>query len=193
MSIIKDALKRTQEVHLGSTLVSVSNLELRPMDDAPQDKRRAKLTLTSVVYVSLLLTVLVLGVVLLRTINHRIYVKAAPPTQSEPVAAAAPGLSSATSLRTGERIMPAASATTAAAVLATEPTDAPAAEAEAAPPQPAPLRLQAIFFNPARPSAIVSGKTVFVGDRVNGFHVIRIQPNSATLVSGNETNVLMLK
>lgn len=193
MSMVKDALKRTQAVHASSPPVSVSNLELRPEDPALREKRSARLTLPSVVYVILLLTFLVLGVVLLRTINNRIHVKAAPRTQSEPVVAASPETSSAAPLKIGERIMPAASATTAAAVLSAGPTDSPAAVAEAAPPPPAPLRLQAVFFNPARPSAIVSGKTVFVGDRLNGFHVTRIQQNSATLVSGNETNVLKLK
>ncbi|MEJ2010399.1 MAG: hypothetical protein P8Z30_19970 [Acidobacteriota bacterium] len=59
--------------------------------------------------------------------------------------------------------------------------------------EPGPPKLQAIVFIPARPSAIVSGKTVVVGDRVNEFRVTAIRPDSITLVSESETNVLRMK
>jgi hypothetical protein len=58
--------------------------------------------------------------------------------------------------------------------------------------KPAPLKLQAITFNPARPSAIVSGKTVFVGDRFREFRVLKIGVDSITLVNETQTNVLTL-
>jgi hypothetical protein len=54
------------------------------------------------------------------------------------------------------------------------------------------LKLQAITFNPARPSAIVSGKTVFVGDRFREFRVLKIGVDSITLVNETQTNVLTL-
>ena len=57
---------------------------------------------------------------------------------------------------------------------------------------PAALKLQGIFFNPNNPSAVVGGKTVDLGDRVNGFRVIGISPVAVTLVSATETNVLSL-
>jgi hypothetical protein len=61
-----------------------------------------------------------------------------------------------------------------------------------APPKPAPLRLQGIVFNPASPSAMISGKTVFVGDKLGEMRVVAINQLSATLVGNGETNVLTL-
>jgi hypothetical protein len=60
------------------------------------------------------------------------------------------------------------------------------------PPKPAPLRLQAIFFNPKRPTAVISGKSVFVGDKVGDLRVLAIDQESATLVGAGKTNVLTL-
>ena len=53
-------------------------------------------------------------------------------------------------------------------------------------------KLQGISFNPARPCALVSGKTVYVGDTVGGFSVTQITMESVTLVSALATNVLSL-
>ena len=53
-------------------------------------------------------------------------------------------------------------------------------------------RLQGIIFNPASPSATISGKTVFVGEKVGEWKVVAIDKESATLVGGGETNVLRL-
>jgi hypothetical protein len=78
---------------------------------------------------------------------------------------------------------------------------APAAPAEPAsvaptnappPPQPAPLRLQAIIYSPDRPSATISGKSLFIGERIRDFRLARIDQNSVTLVSATETNLLEL-
>ena len=60
------------------------------------------------------------------------------------------------------------------------------------PPKPAPLRLQAIIFNPKRPSALISGKTLFIGDKLGDARVVAIDQESATLVGGGKTNVLSL-
>lgn len=73
-------------------------------------------------------------------------------------------------------------------------TDAAAAPPPAteAPPKPA-LKLNGIFFNPTRPSAIINGKSVFVGDHTGEFRVIAIDRESVTLVGGGATNVLSLQ
>ena len=60
------------------------------------------------------------------------------------------------------------------------------------PPKPAPLRLQAIVFNPKRPSVLINGKTLFVGERVGDARVVAIDQESATLVSAGKTNILTL-
>lgn len=70
-------------------------------------------------------------------------------------------------------------------------TPAPSAiVAPALPPQPDPLRLQAIVFHPTRPSALISGKTLFVGERVQGMKVVSITKDTAT-VSGNGKNLVL--
>lgn len=63
--------------------------------------------------------------------------------------------------------------------------------AEAQPPKPAPLRLQGIVFS-KRPSAVINGKTLFVGDRVREFRVVAITQDTAILVGDGRTNTLSL-
>ncbi|MBE0543445.1 MAG: hypothetical protein IH623_19040 [Verrucomicrobia bacterium] len=54
------------------------------------------------------------------------------------------------------------------------------------------LKLQGIFYNPNRPSAIVNGKTVFVGNSVGELRVLAITREAVTLGSTTQTNVLAL-
>lgn len=61
-----------------------------------------------------------------------------------------------------------------------------------APPKPAPLKLQGIVYDPKRPSAVINGRTVFVGDRIRQMRVIAITPETATLVDSSHTNVLSM-
>jgi MSHA biogenesis protein MshK len=87
------------------------------------------------------------------------------------------------------------SATPAGAALAKEQESEATNSAAIAPPaqpKPAPLRLQAIVFNPKRPSALISGKTLFIGDKLGDARVVAIDRESATLVGAGKTNVLSL-
>lgn len=68
-------------------------------------------------------------------------------------------------------------------------TSAPAADA---PPKPAPLRLQGIIFHPTRPSVVINGKLLFVGDRLSEWRVTAIDSRSVTLTGDGKTNVLTL-
>jgi hypothetical protein len=54
------------------------------------------------------------------------------------------------------------------------------------------LKLQAIVFVPTRSSAMINGKTLFVGDKLNELQVVEIKRESVTLVGGGQTNVLGL-
>jgi hypothetical protein len=56
----------------------------------------------------------------------------------------------------------------------------------------APLKLQGIFFNPKNPSAVVNGRTVYLGERVAGFFVLAMSPSSVTFANSTVTNVLSL-
>ncbi len=60
------------------------------------------------------------------------------------------------------------------------------------PPKPTPLRLQAIVFNPKRPSVLINGKTLFIGEKLGDARVVAIDQESATLVGGGKTTVLTL-
>lgn len=69
---------------------------------------------------------------------------------------------------------------------------APIIPAQPEPPKPAPLKLQSIIYNPSRPSAMVSGKFVLVGDKVLGFRVVAIDQETVTLIGNGQTNILSL-
>ncbi len=75
------------------------------------------------------------------------------------------------------------------AVTNTSPTNA---LTEPPAPKPAPLRLQAIIFNPKRPSVMIGGKTLFIGDRLGELRIIAIDRGSVILAGAGQTNVLTL-
>lgn len=68
----------------------------------------------------------------------------------------------------------------------------PVVAVEPEPPKPAPLKLQSIIYNPSRPSAMISGKFLFIGDKLRGFRVAAIDQETVTLIGNGETNVLSL-
>jgi len=76
-------------------------------------------------------------------------------------------------------------------VAATFTTNTPTTEAP--PAEPVLPKLQGIFFNPSRPSAVVSGKTVYVGSKVGEFSVIAITQQAVTVVRAGKTNFLNLE
>jgi hypothetical protein len=64
--------------------------------------------------------------------------------------------------------------------------------ADAPPAGPPPLKLQAIIFNPRRPSALISGRIAFLGDKFGDLRVVGITRTSATLAGAGQTKVLSL-
>jgi hypothetical protein len=92
----------------------------------------------------------------------------------------------------------------ATATVPSEPTNSPvtaapengiakiAATIETLLPKPAPPKLQAIIFSPNRPSVMIGGRTLFIGDKLNEFRVVAIDRESATLAGTGQTNVLTL-
>jgi hypothetical protein len=85
------------------------------------------------------------------------------------------------------------SAPSATAPAKPDSTPSPATPAAPAPSGPRPIRLQGIVYDPSRPSAMINGKTLFVGDRLGAMQVVAIDRNSATLVGGGQTNLLTLR
>jgi hypothetical protein len=66
--------------------------------------------------------------------------------------------------------------------------------AVAPPPAPKwpPLKLQAIVFDPKRPSVLINGATLFVGEKLGELQVVAIDRESATLVCAGGTNILTM-
>lgn len=90
---------------------------------------------------------------------------------------------------------PPAVAASVAPVVTSNAPNASTNVAELPSPKPPPpvFKLQSIFYNPKRPSAVINGKTLFIGDRVGEARVTAIGQDSATIVtSTGKTNLLEL-
>jgi len=179
MSLVNDALKRAKQAQEENP-PKAPPLEFRPVEPAQEGGNRSPLLLLGGV---LGLTVAVLlGGLLIWVIAN---------SQSARLQAEAKTLPAAEGATTNTA--PASSSPQDQAGLANTPEEAmtntqPVA-VEAPPPE---FKLQGIFYNPRSPSAVVNGRTVYVGDRVTGYRVITITPEAVTLSSGTQTNVLSL-
>jgi hypothetical protein len=60
-------------------------------------------------------------------------------------------------------------------------------------PWPAPLTLQGIFYNKTAPRALISGKTVGLGDTVNGVRVAGIESDRVVVEWNGQTKELVLE
>ena len=192
MSLVNDALKRAREAQ--------QETPPPPIREAPyQDHEHcavqatpwymSRTTLTVVVIIALILVWQSLrqsngvrsdaipAVVAARETPEPVSPPEAAPT--EPVAATEPADTAMTPVSEQE----------------VEPTVAVPAPAVAAvtPPAAPSFRLQAVIWNPKRPSAIINGKTVFIGDRIQQQKVVAISQDSATLSGTGEKLVLSIR
>ena len=211
MSLINDALRRAKEAHQ-QTPVPPPDLPFRPVEPGQQCARRGLGLLLPVALLVVALLVLLLGWQWAQRRRAPTPVEAAArtapaagnraealPTPAKLGAAAAvpalPPQHQAPAL-VGAATPAADTAPGASNVAVADAQDSEATNAALAvapePPKPAPLRLQAILFNPKRPSAIISGKTVFIGDRVGVLRVASIDQECAVLTGPSQTNVLSL-
>jgi hypothetical protein len=210
MSLINDALKQAKQAQQEAAPPPAPNLQLRPIEPMQYSRRSvAFLWPASLVVVSLLLLFFVWQEA------HR--VAPPPPIEiqaraSRPAApAAAPQPAPAPTVQLAPEPAPAplpaptAGSTdvvqiSAVPLSANPPTSINPADGipntpaptEVPPPKPAPPKLQAIVFSPVRPSVMISGKTLFIGDKLEGLRVASIDRESVTLVGGGQTNVLSL-
>ena len=78
------------------------------------------------------------------------------------------------------------------AQMAAAPAPLPAAPAPdpIAAKAPVPARVQGIVFDPVHPYAIISGKTVHVGEAVDGMRVMAISRDAVTLTANGQTKQL---
>jgi hypothetical protein len=194
MSLINDALNRAKAAQ--QPAAPTPALQFRPVEVPP--RRSPGIGWGVPVSVAI---VAVAAVVILRH-PHQTTVAAARPMPSAPTAAIPGSAPVPPQAAKPEPAFEPAPTPEPAAELAQEPAapgtetavqETPSAPAVPEPPKAAPPKLQAIVFNPARPSAIINGKSVFVGDKVGEFRVANIEQDSATVTRGGETNLLTLE
>ena len=201
MSLINDALKRAKAAQPQASQAPL-NLPLRPVEP---DQRHARHNLGLLLPVGLALVALLALFLVWRWAQSRQPVEAgegavravtpavpaAPVLPAEPAPApapvAAPPVAPAPTPQAEPPAPPLAKVQETDAV-----AEAPAPAPAPAPPKPAPLRLQGILFNPQHPSAMINGKTLFVGDRLGDLRVLAIGQSSVTLANSARTNVLFL-
>lgn len=177
MSLINDALKRAKAAHTAGPPGAVT--ASAPLHAAGEDHHRSNEPLLVLLALLILFTVLA-GIFALQIKRHRLVDAAAPTPHTAPVVTA-PAIPAQTI----------GSPTQSAAVA---PTNTPIAGtlSPEQPPPPAPARLQAIFYDPVRPSAMIGGESMFVGDSLGNFRVAAITRTTVTLVSPTRTNLLTL-
>ena len=195
MSLINDALKRAKQAQQRSQPPPGNVLQFRPVEPGQRAPRRRDWVVPAVVAV-----VGILAFVLIWPWARKSEAsKSAEPTPQAVVAAkeisapAAPAANQPAPAQPFPNVATPApapnsppAATEANAVASVSPSNEPPA------PKPPPLRLQAIVFSPTRPSAMINGRTLWVGDKLGAFRLVAIDHESATLVGLGQTNVLML-
>jgi len=204
MSLINDALKRAKQAQQQhSPDAPQMMVQFRPVEPTQQVKKNNTWIWIAVVIVA----GLIIGFVArqLRRGNSEAPKEAkarevipASPIAQEPVAPKpAPAV-----LTTTAPNKPAHAAVTTTAVVPKPVPQEPVVQETNAAPVVAPViiqdepkvvpKLQAVVYDPKRPSAIISGRSVFRGDRIGDFRVVAISQESVTLVCGGQTNVLVL-
>ena len=210
MSLINDALKRAKEAQQQTSPPPSPQMQFQPVEPSQRALHSLGLLVpAALAVVALLALIFVWQWAQARTAAREREVRAltprvakatiAPQTAKPSPALALPAVQPAPPPQRSSRPAPATgvattSTTPASPLLATEQdskdTNSPAIAPP--PPTPPPLRLQAIVFNPKRPSALISGKTVFIGDRLGDSRVVAIDRESATLVGAGKTNFLTM-
>ncbi len=202
MSLINDALKRARQTQPPAPTAESSNHHLHPVE--PTHRVRHGLgVFVPLAFAGLALLVLLLvwqryeGLKAGRNNRPDSPSSLVAEAKSPPIADPAPAPpepakpSPGTTPTPSPAVAAAAPVTPTAAVADSAPTNA-VAPPEPPVEKPAPLKLQGIVYSPKRASAVISGKTVFVGDRIRDYRVIAITQDSATLAGATEKQVLRL-
>jgi hypothetical protein len=210
MSLINDALKRAKQAQQQPVAAAPSALQFRPVETPQTPRRGPALGLPFGLAALALLALLCAFAFLRRSPQPSVVAAKEPVSHRENSAPPAPAPPAAVTVVTPNRVKaPAAkseppASSTAAPVASSAQTGSHPAGLETtsaqppiteliAPPAPLPfLKLEAIIFNPRRPSAIISGRTFFLGDKFGDLRIVAISQNTATLIGAGRTNVLSL-
>ena len=190
MSLINDALKRAKQAQSPAPPPSTPHLHFRPVEPG-QTVRHGFGLMFPVALALVALLILFLVWELAQTNAATKQPGSSRPSELVARAASRPSTPATPAVSPALPATPTTSESAPAApVVAT--TDSKVTDDAPAPAKPAPLRLQAIVFDPAHPSAMINGKTVFIGEKVGEFRVGAISRNSATLINAGQTNILEL-
>ena len=209
MSLINDALRRAKQAQQEAPPPPTPDTQFRPFDPTTQVARHG----VGLLLPALLAATALLGLLLFWELSHTPSVAAksplsvtartlassdapvslveAPPAQPEVSAPSnASGLSKpAESVSGGPG---SSNANVVAAASDQGDTNRPVVTEPAAP-APPPLKLQGIVYNPTRPSALINGRVIFLGDRVREYRVLAIHRDEVLLAGAGQTNVLSLE
>jgi len=194
MSLINDALKRakeSQQPHHPSSAASLRTIEARPAE-RPYVSRMLLIVIllllgSAFAFIGMAMTGrlakknLVLPQVAAVRPIAAVFAPSQPVKTAVPVVAVAP-------------VAPVVPVQTAPAPVPVSVVVAPVVVAPALPPLVLPdtLHVQGVAYDPVRPWAIVSSRTVYVGDVVKGVRVMEITRNSVTFGSNGQTNRLFV-
>lgn len=192
MSLINDALKRAQKAQSQTPPPAPQSTDLRPAEPASYAWHGIGLLLPAALALVALLTLfLVWEMSRQRTADVR---ASTAPRMETPAPASVPTAPADSAPVQGTPPRPngavPATASSSAQNPTTPVTNTPAADEVA---KPLPPKLQAVIYNPRNPSAVINGRTVFRGDRLGELRVVKITPDSATLVGQGQTNLLFLE
>jgi cytoskeletal protein RodZ len=184
MSLINDALKRASQSDRNRPRPTETHAAMRPADD----QRGSSLSL-----------VLGIGIVLALGLAGWFFGQwwhashPSTPAQVETVAAVAPKSAPAPAPVLPEVVPP-------PKVAAPIPAPAPAPEPAPAPPAkpvvaawPVDLKLMGIFFSKTNPRAIINGKTLNVGDEIDGIRVTKIEHDQVTVEWSGQVKELIIE
>jgi len=211
MSLINEALKRAKEAKAAPP--PAAGPQFRPVDPQPERDSRSTVMVVSAFSLVLVLALLLAWLLIQRNGAASTAVRAseAPNIPAVPVKQTAPAVSlpkpvaarqvaspsiepsSVAAIKTEVSAQPASTAPPAAAATVDPVVATPITAAIEPPPKPAPPKLQGIVFNPTRPSAMINGRTLFIGEKFGELRLVAITSDSATLVGGGRTNVLSLE
>lgn len=187
MSLINDALKRAQKAQTQTPPPAAPNSDLRPAEPATYAWHGVGLLLPAALALVALLTLFLVWEMSRR---NSVEVRASTAPRAETQAPVSPATSVESTPASPARSGPPGATSSASSQIPTAPgTNAPVTEETA---KPLPPKLQAVIYNPRNPSAVINGHTVFPGDRLGEFRVVKITPDSATLVGEGQTNLLLL-
>jgi cytoskeletal protein RodZ len=186
MSLINDALKRAKQAQQDSPQAAQNAVQFRPVEPGQQQVKKNH---TAIWIAVVIITGLIIGFVFRQlTRDNNTAPKEVKARENVPANAVSTESSATT------KVPPAKTASTAKSG---KPESSAQEAAPAVPvitqqePRTVP-KLQAVVFDLKRPSAIISGRSLFVGDRFDDLRVVAITQESVKLVGGGQTNVLVL-